>query len=212
MLTGNQATNMKRHIEKKHPEKYFEIQMVNEENTSMNLNRKLMRLKIDHSEDLLWEGCVELIASGGLPYSFIMHNGFKKIIKPIVDAIKPENQFNVANLKVKVMNTAESIKEKIKKEMNGRLISLKIDAVTRHSRSLLGINVQFASESKMVTYTLAVKELKECHTGVYIKQIILNSLKEFDVSLNQIYTITSDNGRNMIKATKELQLDCEKSM
>lgn len=57
--------------------------------------------------------------------------------------------------------------------------------------------------------TLAVKELQSRHTSEYIKRIILNVLSEYNISLKQVYSITSDNGRNMIKATKLLRMDLQ---
>lgn len=36
--------------------------------------------------------------------------------------------------------------------------------------------------------------------GIYLKDTILNVLKKFKIDINQVYTITSDNGANMLKA------------
>lgn len=43
--------------------------------------------------------------------------------------------------------------------------------------------------------------------GIYLKDTILNVLKKFKININQIYTITSDNGANMLKAINLIEND-----
>ncbi|KAL7724756.1 hypothetical protein ACLKA6_008633 [Drosophila palustris] len=43
-------------------------------------------------------------------------------------------------------------------------------------------------------------QLFESHTGRYIKERILDILKEFEIEMENVFSITSDNGRNMVKA------------
>lgn len=45
------------------------------------------------------------------------------------------------------------------------MISMKVDAVTRLDRSFLGINIQYVQNARITLRTLALKELKEEHTG-----------------------------------------------
>ncbi|XP_031330371.1 uncharacterized protein LOC116161229 [Photinus pyralis] len=59
-------------------------------------------------------------------------------------------------------------------------------------------------QDSIVLQTLAVKELTERHTGDYISNIILELCNSFEIKPSQIYTITTDNGSNMIKAIKSL--------
>lgn len=42
------------------------------------------------------------------------------------------------------------------------------------------------------------------NTAINIKEIIINTLGKDDVNIDQIYFLTSDNGRNMLKATSLL--------
>lgn len=81
---------------------------------------------------------------------------------------------------------------------------LKIDSATCRDRSVLGINVQYASGVRIVLRTLAVRELTERHTGTYISSVVQEVLAEYKVSLKQVYSITADNGANMQKAVKVL--------
>lgn len=46
-------------------------------------------------------------------------------------------------------------------------------------------------------------------SGVYLKEIILKTLKKFKVNSNQLYTITTDNGANIVKAVKLIENEIE---
>jgi len=58
--------------------------------------------------------------------------------------------------------------------MNNKLVSLKVDGVTRHNKSFLGINVQYMLENIMDLRikTLAIFELTQRHTAVYLKDTV----------------------------------------
>lgn len=43
--------------------------------------------------------------------------------------------------------------------------------------------------------------------GIYLKEAILNLLKKFKIEPKQLYTITSDNGANMLKAINLVEKD-----
>jgi len=47
-------------------------------------------------------------------------------------------------------------------------------------------------------------EAKDCLTGVCIKDVIGKVLPSFDLKFNQIYSIISNSGRNMIKVAEIL--------
>lgn len=79
------------------------------------------------------------------------------------------------------------------------MLSLKLDIATRCDRAILGVNVQYILNDKIQLRTLAMFEMKERHTAEYIKKNLLQILKCYDIKLKQIYTITTDNGSNMIK-------------
>ncbi|KAL7726144.1 hypothetical protein ACLKA6_002614 [Drosophila palustris] len=54
-------------------------------------------------------------------------------------------------------------------------------------------------------------QLHHSHTGIYIKEKIINILQDYDIELDQIFSITSDNGKNMIKAIEILNDETEES-
>ena len=146
------------------------------------------------------DSCVELCSTNGRPFSIVVDSGFKKIIQPIIVGLGDSVAINVNNVKDAVVEKAEVIRQKIADEVNGKRLSLKIYIVTHMGRSFLGINIQFIENKKIVLRSLAVRELFDKHTGENLKNLILDVLNLFDIHLKQIYTCTTDNGTNMVKA------------
>lgn len=115
-------------------------------------------------------------------------SNFERILKnPVVISSK-----SIRNL---IEPSMKTIKNKIIKEIKGKLLFVKVDAATRMNRSFLGINVQFIKDGIINMRTLSVYEL----TGAYIKDVILEVLELFEVKLHHVYTMTTDNGANMDK-------------
>lgn len=57
------------------------------------------------------------------------------------------------------------IKQEIITEASSKLISLKLDAVTRLNRSFLGVNMLYIVDDSIQLRTLGLIELTESHTG-----------------------------------------------
>ncbi|XP_036342599.1 uncharacterized protein LOC118751881 [Rhagoletis pomonella] len=87
------------------------------------------------------------------------------------------------------------------------MLSLKVDVAARMGKSILGINIQYIKDFKIVINTIGMIQLKKRHTSHFLKEEILKCLQQFDIDLTQIYSTTSDNGANMLKASKLLQQD-----
>ncbi|KAI8117117.1 hypothetical protein CVS40_10957 [Lucilia cuprina] len=96
------------------------------------------------------------------------------------------------------------MKEGIRAVLKHRIICIKIDTATRLNRSILGINAQFCNNNKIIIYTLAMIELQRKHTAANLSQEVEEILNNFDISKHQIYCVTSDNGRYMLKTVENL--------
>ncbi|CAG7722723.1 unnamed protein product, partial [Allacma fusca] len=103
-------------------------------------------------------------------------------------------------VKTLVDQEAKREKEMLKQTLDKKLISLKLDIATRQNRSFLGINVQYCENNKLKISTLAIKELKSRHTAENIILTLEEVLEEFNLSKSQIYSVTTDNGSNFVKA------------
>jgi len=71
---------------------------------------------------------------------------------------------NFQNIKNHILNASHVIISCIKKDIRKQLISLKIDSVKRHNRSILGINIQYIKNGEITLKSLAIVELFDKHT------------------------------------------------
>ncbi|RXN29857.1 Zinc finger BED domain-containing [Labeo rohita] len=156
------------------------------------------------SPECLKDARIELVTVNGRPFTLMENAGFRKIIEPLQNAMGNNFVINSSNIRDMVSSVAQEGREELKNDLKGRLLMLKIDSATCRDRSVLGVNVQYTDGEKTVLRTLAVRELNDRHTAEYISSVVQDVLHEYDVELRQVYSITSDNGANMIKAVSLL--------
>lgn len=126
-------------------------------------------IKIKMTKKDLENSCVELVTVNGRPFSILNDSGFQNILNPIKCAIEDKSKqkfaISVESIQKKVFEEADKIRKEIYEDIKNTMISMKVDAVTRLDRSFLGINIQYVKNAQITLRTLALKELKEEHTG-----------------------------------------------
>ncbi|KFM77682.1 Zinc finger BED domain-containing protein 4, partial [Stegodyphus mimosarum] len=137
------------------------------------------------------------------------YSGFKKILNPIVNAIGNHFSVNSENIKLLIPETAVKIVSEISTALEKKVISLKIDIATRLNRSILGINAQLIIGGRINLFTLGMTELKDKHTGIYIKNMVEKVLEKYNIDIQQIYSFTTDNGANIISFVNLLGSEIE---
>jgi len=211
-LKSSHPENLMRHLKRKHPQHFEEIDIKRKQKKAKTTDIQQSSLhsfisvsvketiNIKTSADTLINACVEMVTKNGRPLAAIEDSGFRKIIDPILNALKNKTTINRHNIVDEINKKAKILIEDIKLMVKDTIISLKVDSASRLDRSILGLNAQFIHNAKIIVKTLAMIELKEKHTSDYIVQQILNTLDKYDISSNNIYSFTSDNGANMVKA------------
>ncbi|CAI6355747.1 unnamed protein product [Macrosiphum euphorbiae] len=213
-LTGRHAANLERHIQKLHPKEFelltkekllpcqsnSKVSKTTRQSTLdgiIEVKKKMHSVEID--KQTVIDGCIMLVTDNGRPLSILSDSGLRKIIDPILKAIGSNFTINVKNIQQEITKKYINVVDSITKELNKKLVFLKIDCVTRLSRSIIGINCQFIYNGKIKILTLGMSELLDKHTGSYLKQEVLLVMERYKISPAQIYSITCDNARNMIK-------------
>ncbi|XP_058979032.1 uncharacterized protein LOC131802660 [Musca domestica] len=201
--------NIERHLKRSHPEQYanyieqkraMKLQnCVNEVLLGRNVNPRNIELAI-----------VELFTKNGRPLHMAEDRAFKIFMEPVLSLLGIT--VNEHKIMKRIIAFSTNIKTEISNDLKGTLFSLKIDVANRWDLSMLGINVQYIKNGKIIVKTLAIKELKSSHTGENIKSIILEVLKEYGVDVRNIFTITTDNGSNMLKTVKVLSSEFQMLM
>ncbi len=118
----------------------------------------------------------------------------------MIKALEPYSAINFQNVRQEIIKVASDRRASISKEVAGKLV--KFDCCTRLDRSILGINIQYAEKCKIVQNPLGMIEVYGRHTGKHIKELILECISSYRTSTNQIYSLTTDNGSNMIKSVQ----------
>ena len=156
------------------------------------------------AQDLI-NACVELVTKNGRPLNIFTDSGFKKLIQPILRTINPPIAINENSIREAIIHKAIEIRNEIKEEIENKLVCLKIDGATRHGRSFIGVNIQYILNRKIIIRTLGLREMFERSTSENLKNLILNILREYDITVHNIYTITTDDGSNMLKLIQLLE-------
>lgn len=92
------------------------------------------------------------------------------------------------------------IQMQIKSEVKDILVSLMVDIRSKRGKSILGMQIQYIRDGQIKIRTIGMIRMLKPHTGAYIAELIEKKLKEYSISLDQIYSFTTDNGANMLKA------------
>lgn len=198
VINGNSAANLTKHFKAGHKEIYSkEIAIETGEHI------EIQRAKMVHS-------CVELVTINSEPFSLLSKSGFKSAIENKLNQFKlggcPLNlSEHVHEIKDKVRTTAKELKEQIKSETQHQIISVMIDSATRNGRSIYGVSIQYKHNGVLKVVAIGMRELKESHTAVYLSEVLLQILNEFGINLNQIISITTDNGSNMLAMVNEVE-------
>lgn len=202
-----QVSVRKRHLEECHPIVMQEIvKSVTEKLTladSDSEDETYIRVRI--SAKCVINACVEMVAKNGLPFSTMNGSGFLKILNPVLEGLGKSNKnisVNRNNIRNHLKDRADDAIQKIKRETSGRYVSIMMDIATRQSRSILGISAQYMLNDKIMIRTLAMDRLTSRNTAIALKDRVLSVLKKYDIAIDQIIAITTDNGSNMIKATE----------
>ena len=150
---------------------------------------------------------VNLLTVDGRPFSMINDIGFRMIINPILSALNM--CVNLEKLNSFINEEYDKVKLCLEFDLKGKLLPIKMDIVKKRDRSVLGVNVQFVKNDELIIKTLAMKDLTERHTGNYTLNVLKEILNKFSIEEKMIFSITTDNGSNMIKAVKDLAHDLE---
>lgn len=117
------------------------------------------------SWELLKEALTEIVTVNGRNFSYLEDSGLRKILDPIIEELNKTTPtedeagrcINRHNIKELVKKAAEDLRALIRKEVAGKYVCLKVDTATRLDRHILGVNIQFTVDWKLVIRNLAMK-------------------------------------------------------
>lgn len=174
-----------------------------------------IRVKVRPAE--IRDACVDLITQNALPLCVVEFPAFQRILKPYIIALDRQNiklVINRDNIKKAVEKRAKVIKQTIKRETKNKMVALMLDIASRYNRSVLGINIAyFNEETKRIRIrTVGMHVLKFSQSAVNIKEAVTENLRQFGIQLMQIISVTTDNGKNMLKTVADLHAEIQGSL
>ncbi|KAH8357398.1 hypothetical protein KR084_004227, partial [Drosophila pseudotakahashii] len=186
-LAGNHLTNLRRHLITKHKDAFDALK----DNNIKTTIAKKRKISYETSEESITSSLVEMVTTDGRPLILLDSNGFRGIMSPIYNALHmtPITSRNIMDhVRAKEIAIKNEIKSLVKRKL---LLSLKIDVATRMDKAILGINMQMIKSSiikkEIIVRTLGMVQLFSSHTGMYIKNKIVDILDEYGISINQIF-------------------------
>ncbi|XP_049302865.1 uncharacterized protein LOC125775904 [Bactrocera dorsalis] len=195
---------MKRHLQKDHSDIYDD-KRAKIESSEVSKNDKRIKFTVEMSVNEVVNSCITLLTKQSVPLSHFDSEPFNTLTNPIFDGLHIP-KINSRNILHHLKDQCDNLKNNIRNLTKNKILCLKMDTATRHDRAILGVNVQIITSNKLEIFTLAMLELKQKHTAQYLTTKIENVLKSFNIDKAQVYAVTTDNGRNMVKAVELLSL------
>lgn len=190
-VAGKQQSNLTKHMKKTHKDVY-----TTEIAPQSQLPLAMKRLKKIQS-------FCEIITIDGRPFSWLLGTGFlhsqEDDLNELANAglgIHLDDKFT--ELKSHIEKAAANVRHEIKTELKDRFVSLMLDIGSKNNKSILGTTVRFVKDGKIVIRSLGHIVLNKSHTAKYIVETLLKCLDEFDIQVDRVLSITTDNAANMI--------------
>lgn len=146
----------------------------------------------------IWNAIIRLIVFNSIPFAVVQSTGFRYLIKPFVD-VGINFTVNQNQLHTQIEEKSEKIKQKIVEEVKGKVICLMLDIASRFNRSIFGKYIAYFSGGKIHIRTIGMNTLKVSQTGKNLFEIVKATLAKYGIDLDQIFAVTTDNGKNLKK-------------
>lgn len=197
VLQCSKPSNLKRHLAQRHRSVFASL-FPNEIDTKKHAELEAFNALQD---------AIELVTVNGYPFSMLNASGMRGFVKARLKSIRSEGYFlslNRCSIVEHVANESNLIRKYIANELKGKTISIMFDVCTITTLSMLGMNVTFMKDSNVVCWSVGTIQIDERHTAVNLANMIFDILAEFDISIANVLSITSDTAKNAIATAKVL--------
>lgn len=194
-MPGSRPYNLKRHVKNKHPDCTAQIIENN-------------RLTIVTKESIL-NAWAEIVTINGRPFTTLHDLGIEQIMKMLITLSEQKSgkkiNISVDKIQNRVCEISREIKNQIIIETKNQLILMALDICTKNHRVILGINIQYILNGNIVVRTIGMPCMNQSHTAKNVAEMVKSSLNSFEISLKQIYCVTTDNAPYMLLCSDVLE-------
>lgn len=194
-VSGKKKSNLVSHVRSCHPE-------ILENSNECKLELRKKRLKIIQS-------LAEIVTVNGRPFNSLMDSGLIHLIENDLEVLDSAGfgitlNKNLIEIKEYVKMLSLKIQKILSLEVKNRSLSLLLDIGSRNGVSILGIGIQYMKDDIVYNKPIGMIPLQKSHTAAYIIEELKMCLELYDIEINQIIAVVSDNASNMLAATKRL--------
>lgn len=156
---------------------------------------------------------VYMICKDYEPFSIVEREGFQNFLKNHFPLYKvPSRKTLKTHFEKKFEKVSETYKAFLKQSSNFTLTT-DLWADTMNSRSFLGITAHFEHKYELCSINLEVYQMPIQHTAVNIKKKLLEACHEWEIPVDKITALVTDNGSNVVLAAdlfigKKCHLPC----
>lgn len=195
----SKTSNLKRHLSMRHPHEY----------------KKLFPHEVDSKKQAELESfnaiqdAIELVTVNGYPFSMLSSSGMRGFINSRLQAIRPEGNaipIDRYSIMKHVAEESDLIRKFIAADLKGKKFSIMFDVCTISTLSMLGVNATRMKGEDVVCYSLGTIKIEERHTSVNLAAMLFEILAGFDLSIGQVFSITSDTAKNATATSEILNL------
>lgn len=193
-----------RHLKAVHPDLAAAI----DANKKSKNSTKSIEIRATVDPAKIWNAITHMIVFCAVPFAILQSKGFRYMIEPFATAFRNSGlnfTMDPPHLQKFIGEKANELKQKISNEAKNNMVCLLLDIASRFNRSILGVSIVYWFDGKKRTRTIGMHTLKVSQTGPNLFGLVKKMLSEFDISLEQIFSVTSDNGKNMIKVAQLLE-------
>lgn len=201
-MKSAKPSNLKRHLSNVHPKTFANL-FPNEINKKKQAELEAFNAVQD---------AIELVTVNGYPFYMLDSTGMRGFIKARSNFIQSEgfsfsiNRHDIVN---RVAEESNLVKRRISEELKGRTVSIMFDVCTIATLSMVGVDVMFMNDGKVNCRSLGIITITERHKAVQLANILFDILAEFGISLENVFSITSDTAKNATATANVLNLVAE---
>ena len=132
------------------------------------------------------------------PFILVEREGFKTFVRNNIPHYKvPTRKTMKSHLEEKYKKVSSHYKIMLKEASN---ITLTTDiwTDTMNIRSYLGVTAHFEKDSELFSANLRVHEMSTSHTGLNIRDKLIEVCREWEIPSSKITAIVTDNGANVV--------------
>ena len=144
-----------------------------------------------------------MICKDSQPVATVEREGFKELMKHVAPSYKiPCRKTFGSRLDKKYEELSKDYKRFLKTVKD---ITLTTDlwSDTLNTRSFLGITAHFLQGSEIVSGVIGVYDFPTTHTSAHLEEKLRDVCNEWEINLDQISAIVTDNASNIVKAMED---------